>query len=332
MKSSPFEPANIDTGWLQTLRYPDFICIGAQKSATTWLYEQLRTHPDVWVPPHKEFQYFISHHPPQQNNKAGSKTIDSLAVQKRHKAIINQIRKTLNREKKPTLSRLRETYCLSLIALRDETDEWYGRIFQAAPRGSVCGELSTTYALLPDAGVAHMVGLNPQVKIIFLMRDPIERSWSALRMQQRKGKTGAIESIIRQPIFMGFSDYVATIERYRRFVSPENMLLAYYEDVIDRPRELMEQICGFLGVSFEQGRFSKLGEVVHKGQHQELDPDLYAQLKDVLAPTYERLLTLKNPIVEGWYRRHFGAALEGGGRYSESAQIAGHRQTQIPTG
>lgn len=29
---------------------PDFICIGAQKAGTTWLYEQLRRHPDVWMP------------------------------------------------------------------------------------------------------------------------------------------------------------------------------------------------------------------------------------------------------------------------------------------
>src|SRR3954451_6343376 len=37
---------------------PDFICIGAQKAGTGWLYEQLRAHPDFWVPPIKELHYF----------------------------------------------------------------------------------------------------------------------------------------------------------------------------------------------------------------------------------------------------------------------------------
>ena len=37
---------------------PDFICIGAQKAGTTWLYENLNGHPDVWMPPVKEFHYF----------------------------------------------------------------------------------------------------------------------------------------------------------------------------------------------------------------------------------------------------------------------------------
>lgn len=37
---------------------PDFICIGAQKSATTWLYAQLRQHPQVFLPAIKELNFF----------------------------------------------------------------------------------------------------------------------------------------------------------------------------------------------------------------------------------------------------------------------------------
>src|SRR3954466_10680627 len=37
---------------------PDFLCIGAQKGGTGWLYEQLRFHPDFWMPPLKELHYF----------------------------------------------------------------------------------------------------------------------------------------------------------------------------------------------------------------------------------------------------------------------------------
>src|SRR5205085_831376 len=37
---------------------PDFLCMGAQKAGTGWLYEQLRNHPDFWMPPMKELHYF----------------------------------------------------------------------------------------------------------------------------------------------------------------------------------------------------------------------------------------------------------------------------------
>lgn len=37
---------------------PDFIGIGAPKAGTTWLYYQLKDHPDLWLPPVKELHYF----------------------------------------------------------------------------------------------------------------------------------------------------------------------------------------------------------------------------------------------------------------------------------
>ncbi len=30
---------------------PDFLCVGAQKAGTSWLYQQLERHPDFWMPP-----------------------------------------------------------------------------------------------------------------------------------------------------------------------------------------------------------------------------------------------------------------------------------------
>jgi hypothetical protein len=40
------------------LRLPDFLGIGAQKAGTTWLFEQLRTHPEIYFPRRKELHYF----------------------------------------------------------------------------------------------------------------------------------------------------------------------------------------------------------------------------------------------------------------------------------
>src|SRR5438094_376898 len=37
---------------------PDFLCVGAHKGGTTWLYQQLDSHPDFWMPPVKELHYF----------------------------------------------------------------------------------------------------------------------------------------------------------------------------------------------------------------------------------------------------------------------------------
>jgi len=42
--------------------FPDFLGIGAQKSGTTWLYQNLAAHPQIWMPPVKELHY-LDHKP-----------------------------------------------------------------------------------------------------------------------------------------------------------------------------------------------------------------------------------------------------------------------------
>ena len=50
-------------GWLSTrgLTLPDFLGIGAQKAGTTWLHENLRCHPSLYLPDEKELHYFDWH-------------------------------------------------------------------------------------------------------------------------------------------------------------------------------------------------------------------------------------------------------------------------------
>lgn len=38
--------------------FPNFLVIGVQRSATTWLFECLREHPDIFMPAEKELHYF----------------------------------------------------------------------------------------------------------------------------------------------------------------------------------------------------------------------------------------------------------------------------------
>ena len=45
-------------GAADRLPLPDFLGIGAQKAGTTWLWENLRRHPEIFVPDKKELHYF----------------------------------------------------------------------------------------------------------------------------------------------------------------------------------------------------------------------------------------------------------------------------------
>ena len=53
---SPRNPTR-DTS-VVAMNHPKFLCIGARKAGTTWLWFNLRSHPRVWLTPQKEIHYF----------------------------------------------------------------------------------------------------------------------------------------------------------------------------------------------------------------------------------------------------------------------------------
>ena len=42
---------------------PNFLCIGVMRSGTTWLYEVLKSHPEIYITPYlKEINFFTDHY------------------------------------------------------------------------------------------------------------------------------------------------------------------------------------------------------------------------------------------------------------------------------
>jgi hypothetical protein len=285
------------------LRYPDFLCIGAQKAGTTWLHQALSTHPDLWLPPLKEVHYFdVVHLNYRRDPETGLTGVDRTRIEKSRHAI-----ERLNRHRKENPARRRAIEVLRLIGQREHTDEWYGKIFAAAPPGAKCGEITPEYALLPRAGIEHILRLSPGAKFIFVLRDPIERGWSDLRMVRSRPNAKGVPELdrIKTRDFFARSDYMTTIERYRTLVPPENFLTVYFDDIAAKPRPLLQSVCEFLGVPFDRGAFEGLEQPVHQGEPIELPSDIHDALKAALKPAYERLRALHNPVIEGWYRHHY---------------------------
>ncbi|MGH6889592.1 MAG: sulfotransferase family protein [Rhizomicrobium sp.] len=290
---------------VKPLRFPDFICIGAQKAGTTWLDRMLRQHPDVWLPPTKEVHYFNRVY--EQRANVSSK--DARKIDKtRMNSVLNSVRRTLSSRQDPA-EQMEMIGCLSLIGAPEPSDETYGRIFQFAPADSVCGEMTPNYARLPGEAIRHMLELQPKVRILFILRDPIERDWSQLRMQDQRNELQHLSYVERlaRPALLGYSDYATTIERYRCHVPAENFLILFFDDMADRPNEFLQAACDFLGLDVGRSEFRGRDEAIHTGSPVPMPPDLYQALRQSLAPVYRRLLSLDNPIVQKWYARHYAS-------------------------
>jgi Sulfotransferase family len=206
---------------------PDFLCVGIHKGGTTWLYQQLDSHPDFWMPPLKELHYFDQ----------------------------------LSRVKRPSSPRCRDERDLrflkninSLSAKPYLDLEHYGRLFE--PKGPLfSGDISPNYSTLSKEVIRRVVRYFPMLKVIFLARDPVERVWSHLSMEVRYQQIEPfdvtdIEEVNRNLLRRGMllrSYPSAVVARWKRYVHPDRFRIYFFDDLQRNPTELRRSILDFLG-------------------------------------------------------------------------------------
>ena len=235
-----------------------FLCVGAQRSGTTWLAWNLRKSADFWIPPCKEVHYFT------RSPKYPSPS---------HLACKGIVQKFLGRSQEAKTWRWlffgyaykwiarvgpREKPAQLLWVLRyffgRPSDRWYFNLFRPG-RGKICGEITPDYSLLDEEGVAQVVRLLPRIKVLLLMRDPLDRVLSQARYHM-DGKAhprlhDATEEQLIQfataPGQIRRGNYVRIVDLWRKFVPLDNMHLVFYEDIVNRPEEVWRGILTFLG-------------------------------------------------------------------------------------
>lgn len=237
---------------------PDFICIGAQKAGTSWLYTNLGYHPLVWLPPIKEISYFSSIY------LAGWRDGDA-----DHRA--RQIKEALEWwSSKGETGGASELSTMRWIERGTIDDEWYSGIFREALADQVAGELSPSYSLLPRAGIRHAFSFNPNLKIIALLRDPVSRVLSQIAMTLKDHlTTDRIWALIKSDemnILESYTDYCRWITAWKSLSGEENFLIDYLGRIEKQPHDVLHKICRFIGIPFDENLFPAAGLSVFSGE------------------------------------------------------------------
>jgi hypothetical protein len=211
-------------------RGPDFLVIGAQRAGTTWLHRVLRQHPQLWLPPVKELHYF--------DKLDTTRTV--LDAKERRRVRLRGLL-SLN----PWLFR---------YWLGRRSDHWYAKLFhQAQTKGLIAGEITPAYATLDEGTLRRIQRMNRDIKLVFVMRDPVERAWSAVNNAVKKGVVDApmVDAIIeraRAPGTAARSAYADTIKRLEVIFPGRQICYCFFEDLRDRPETLTSGLLSFLGV------------------------------------------------------------------------------------
>jgi Sulfotransferase family len=206
---------------------PDFLCVGAQKGGTSWLYHQLDFHPDFWMPPVKELHY-----------------LDALSRVKRKNSP-----RCKDEHDQWFLARLVELSALPYLDLGT-----YSQLF--APKAALLsGDITPSYSTLNDELIERVVRYFPNLKVIFLARDPVDRAWSQLSMGVRFRNITPFDStdpdeVLRNLLSPGvfLRSYPSKIvRRWRRYVRPDLFRIYFFDDLKRNPAGLRRSILSFLG-------------------------------------------------------------------------------------
>ncbi len=198
------------------LSQPNFIIIGAQKSATSWLHSMLSQHPDVYMPRKKEMEVF------------------------------SYVR---------TWEEWSEQYLLTLAehfsgvasekAIGEATPSYFWNSSDY-PEWLVKPKYFNT--AIPET--VYKV-LGPDTKLILSLRDPVDRAISAYFNHLAEGLISPKESLLEPGnglgiVHMGF--YHAHLVEWLRYFKRENILVLIYEDLRDNPSSTLDKVYEFLDI------------------------------------------------------------------------------------
>ncbi|WP_375263244.1 sulfotransferase [Palleronia sp.] len=135
--------------------------------------------------------------------------------------------------------------------------DWYAAQFAGAPRGAILGESSNAYTRHPvyDGVPERIAAALPDIKLIYLIRDPMRRIESHYRHRlvtgiEWRGPDAAVRS---DPRYLAASLYGHQLAQYRRFVSAERILVLQAEEMFADPGPVLARVAAFLGVAAENG-------------------------------------------------------------------------------
>ena len=217
----------------------DFVVVGAQKSGTTTLFEYLRRHPDVYLPPGKEVPFFSD----DEAWEGGW-----------------------------------ELYVRRYFATARDDEEW-GSVTPQYMYGTLSrtrADLATAERperLVPERIASH----SPGARIVAILRDPVERAYSHYRMEvmrevEQRSFAEAVDDLLEpeqleqsRRRFSETEAYVTNGE-FGRILAPyvelfgsERVLVCFAADLADDPATTVESVARFIGVD-PDFRPSNLGE------------------------------------------------------------------------
>lgn len=200
-------------------------------------------------------------------------------------------------------------YRTVLIGNASEEDSFPELVSWSADKDTrVVGEFTPANGMVASVSqLRNLAGLDPPPKFLMILRDPVDRIWSQIRMQASFGLSDRRE-IEKEAYFLlerfleGKNnvtpvryDYSLMLRKARKSIPSERLLIDYFENFISEER--ISNLCRFLGVDYFP---PKLDEPRLRSASVPLSEFDRKRLRDTLLRQYRAVEKLLGSLPQRW--------------------------------
>lgn len=224
-----------------------FIGAGAMKAGTTWTYQMLDRHPEIFFSFEKEIHYFYAAHVDRS----------VLSDQNRMRNVRDKYAR-IDPEKNHALG-VRNKLRWSANYLDGPVDDlWYRNLFLLRRGETYVADFSNLYALLPAEAWRQLAGRVGTLRVLYTLRHPIKRLWSHVKFHlEVTGQSHCLDTwgpddfdrFARKPFIWDNAEYGRALGRMQQALPGEAFLPIFFEDIHADRAGFLARVETFLGIA-----------------------------------------------------------------------------------
>ena len=268
-------------------------CVGAQKAGTTWLYSYFAAHPQVHVQPTKEIHYFNVLWDRRQAGFRRNRENHLAALEHSGKSAIAGAMPAVSVSQGDGGSYEESRRLVEMYASEEPDHAAYRRLMLNGAAGkSWVADITPDYSVLGGRRYRQMGDAFPGSKFLYLMRDPVQRMWSHLKMRAEwmctHVKPGTTPGDVLQKVLEGREKHILDRSNYRGtlfalgHLPADRVKYMFYETMF--ADDTIADLCDFLGIDFHPGNYSHR---VRGGGGSLMTVEQRNTMRWLLAPSYK---------------------------------------------
>ncbi|WP_366511431.1 sulfotransferase [Moorena sp. SIO4A1] len=269
--------------------------MGAKKAGTTWLHHNLKKHPDIGLPNFKELQYFGAREKILNHNLI-TRVLRHNSFEFFQAKFLREWRNTIFKQQ--VQNQLFSGNLLGAISCLNDyynfsNDRLYSSVFSSMSE-KITGEITPDYSILNKDSVGYIYQIMPKAKIIFILRNPIDRAWSNTRMNFASLNKD-FDSLSNLDFIHRFdskairerSNYLKTLDTWHFYYPEEQFLICFFDELKKQPQDFIRRVCNFLNLDTDVNYLQQISTKPEASYAQDYKDKLSKELRIYLAKTYQ---------------------------------------------